>query len=242
MINGRFIKMILSNIGVILSSHSKLKKEMNNPDYDESDYWHTIQYACRKLNRKANVELRIHYDEYRPTGDGCMIYAHHQGLYDPIALISNSLIPLSAVCKIELENTPIIRDIIKATNSLCIDRTSIKQSLKVFNSVAEGVKSGRNYVVFPEGTRSKNTNTLGEFHAASFKCAMKAKCDIYPVAFVNSYKVLDERGFGRVIVDMHYLPCIKYEEYKDMKSTELSELVKSKIQSVIDIYERREGN
>ena len=242
MINGRFVKMILGNITNIPSMWMKLRKLIKDTDYDDLDRWNHVQYVMRKLHRKSNVNLHIHYAENRPTKSGCMIYANHQGLYDPVAIAANSVIPLGAVCKIELEKVPVIKDIIKATKTFCIDRNSVKQSLKVFNSVTDEVKSGKSYVIFPEGTRSKNGNEMLEFHAAAFRCAIKAKCDIYPIAFVDSYKAFDKKGFGKVDVHMHYLPCIKYEDFKDMKSTELAVLVKDKIQSVIDIYERKEEN
>lgn len=230
--------MILGNIFEIPGMHRTLKKMIKDEDYEELDKWRHIQYVMRKLHKKSKVELIVHYWENRPTTNGCMIYANHQGLYDPIAIAATSCIPFGAVCKEELRKVPIIKDIITATKSFCIDRSSIKQSLKIFNSVADEVKNGRNYVIFPEGTRSKDGNTMGEFHAAAFKCALKSKCDIYPVALVDSYKAFDQKGSGKVTVHINYLPCIKYSEYKDMNSTALSELVKSRIQATLDIYNK----
>ena len=93
---------------------------------------------------------------------------------------------------------------------------------------------GRNYLIFPEGTRSKNGNVMGEFHGGSFRCALKAQCPIVPIAFIDSYKVLDQKGSKPVSVQMHYLKAIPYEEFKDLKTVDLAELVKSRIQACID--------
>lgn len=37
-----------------------------------------------------------------------------------------------------------------------MDRNDIRQSLQVIVNVTNEVKNGRNYLIFPEGTRSKN--------------------------------------------------------------------------------------
>ena len=55
-----------------------------------------------------------------------------------------------------------------------------------------------------------------------------------PVALVDSFKVLDQKGSKRVSVQMHYLKPIPYEEYKDLKTVDVAELVKSRIQEVLD--------
>ena len=95
------------------------------------------------------------------------------------------------------------------------------------------MKNGRNYLIFPEGTRSKNGNVMGDFHGGSFRCALKAKCPILPVAFIDSFKVLDQKGSKPVTVQLHYLPLIPYEEFASMKATEVAELVKARIEAVI---------
>ena len=46
--------------------------------------------------------------------------------------------------------------------------------------------------------------------------------------------MLDQKGSAPVSVQMHYLAPIAYEEYKDLKTVEIAELVKSRIQACID--------
>ena len=91
-------------------------------------------------------------------------------------------------------------------------------------------------VIFPEGTRSKNGNQMGEFHGGSFRCAVKAKCPILPIVFIDSYKVLDQKGSKPMAVQLHYLKPIPYEEYKDLKTVDIAAMVKDRIQAVIDEY------
>jgi 1-acyl-sn-glycerol-3-phosphate acyltransferase len=110
----------------------------------------------------------------------------------------------------------------------------VRQSLTVIQNVVKEVQSGRSYIIFPEGTRSKNGNTMGEFHGGSFRAATKAKCPIVPVAFVDSFKVLDQKGSKPVSVQIHYLPPIPYEQYADLKTVELAALVKERIAVAIE--------
>jgi 1-acyl-sn-glycerol-3-phosphate acyltransferase len=59
---------------------------------------------------------------------------------------------------------------------------------------------------------------------------------VIPVAFVNSFKVLDEKGCKPVNVQIHYLKPIYEEEYAGMKTNELAELVKGRIEEVLKEY------
>ena len=60
--------------------------------------------------------------------------------------------------------------------------------------MAEEVKKGRNFIIFPEGTRSRQGNHTLEFKGGSFKAAMKAKCPIVPCALIDSFIPFDENS------------------------------------------------
>lgn len=111
-----------------------------------------------------------------------------------------------------------------------IDREDLKQSMQVIVNVIREVKAGRNYLIFPEGTRSKNGNHPGPFKGGSFKTATKTKCPIVPVALIDSFKAFDTGSTERITVQVHILPPMYYEEYKDMHTTELAEEVKRRIE------------
>lgn len=114
-----------------------------------------------------------------------------------------------------------------------MDREDVRQSMKVIQAVTKEVEGGRNYLIFPEGTRSKQGNNLLDFHGGSFKCALKAKSTILPIAFIDRFKILDQKGIGKVTVQLHYLQPITYEEYKNLKTTGLARLVRSRIEKVV---------
>ena len=142
--------------------------------------------------------------------------------------------PIGAVLKKELSDIPFLKQIRLCTHSFAMDREDIKQSMEVIVNVIKEVKKGRNYLIFPEGTRSRKGNEMLDFHWGSFKCALKAKCPIVPIALVDSFKVLDQKGIKPVKVQIHYLKPIPYEEYKDLNTKDLAEMVHSRIKEAVD--------
>ena len=203
-------------------------------EYPEIEKWLHIHKTMKLAVEAGNIDLLVTGRENLPEQDGFVLYANHQGLFDVLALASDWDRPLAAVLKKELAEVPLLKQIRLCTHSYAMDREDVRQSLTVIKNVTEQVQKGRNFLIFPEGTRSKNGNCMGEFHGGSFRAAMKAQCPIVPLCFIDSFKVLDQKGSKRVSVQMHYLKPIAYEEYKNLKTVDVAELVKSRIQAVLD--------
>ena len=117
-----------------------------------------------------------------------------------------------------------------------MDREDIRQSMQVILNVTKEVKNGRNYLIFAEGTRSKNGNHPQEFKGGSFKAATKARCPIVPVALIDTYKAFDTGSAKPLTVQVHFLEPMYYEEYKDMKSTEIAAEVKRRVEETIQKF------
>ena len=231
----RIALMVLRNFYKVPYLYGKLCHYAKYTDkYSEQEKWDHIQHILGLAVKTGNVNLQVYGLENIPDEDGFMFYANHQGMFDVVALAATSPVALGAVLKKELANVPLLKQIRLCTKSFAMDREDVRQSLEVIKAVTEEVKKGRNYLIFPEGTRSKNGNTMGEFHGGSFRAAMKAKCPIVPIAFIDSFKVLDQKGSAPVTVQMHYLEPICYDVYKDMKTVEVAALVKERIQKTLD--------
>ena len=230
----RILLMVLRNLPKVPGAWFKLCKYANNvDDYPELERWKHIQYVLNLAIQGGNIDLTVTGLENIPTEGGFMMYGNHQGLFDVVALAATCPTPMGAVLKKELLGIPFVQQVIDCTKSYPMDRDDVRQSLTVIQNVTEEVKQGRNYLIFPEGTRSKNGNTLGEFHGGSFRCAIKAKCPILPVAFIDSFKVFDQKGSDQLTVQLHYLPLIPYEEFAGLKATEVAALVKERIETAI---------
>ena len=226
--------MILKNIHILPGACWKLRRYAKHPErHSELEMYRHIQSIAKKAVKRCNVTLQVSGQENIPTEGGFLLYGNHQGLFDILAVVTTCDQPIGAVLKIELKDKPLIKDFISCTNSFPMDREDVRQSLTVIQNVIKEVSNGRNYLIFPEGTRSKNTNELLEFHNGSFRCAVKSKRPIVPIALVDCYKVLDQKGSKPLTVQIHYLKPIPYEEYQDMNTKELAALVRSRIEEKV---------
>ena len=233
----RLVLMVLRNIHRVPGAWVKLCRYAKNPDqYPESERYAHIRYILKLAVNSGNLELVVTGQENLPKEDGFILFGNHQGMFDPLALAATCDRPLGAVFKKELADIPFLKQVIACTKSFAMDREDARQAMTVIRAVTQEVQSGRNYVIFPEGTRSKNGNKMRHFHAGSFRSAVKAKAPILPIAVIDCHRILDEKGSKTLTAQVHFLKPIGYEEYKDLKTVDLAALVKSRIQETIDAY------
>ena len=230
----RIVMMCLRNLFLVPPAYIKLCHYAKHTDkYPELTKYRHIQYIFKRAVKSGNVDLQVFGQENIPTENGFTMYSNHQGMFDILAIPATCDQPLGGVLKKELKDIPFIKQVIACTKSFPMDREDVRASMEVILAATKEVASGRNYLIFPEGTRSKNGNQMREFHAGSFKIAMKAKAPILPVALIDCYKVFDQKGCKPVSMQIHYLPVIPYEEYKDMKTPELAQMVHDRIEACV---------
>ena len=184
-------------------------------------------------NRAGRVVIDTHGIENLPEKDGYIMYPNHQGMFDALAIIEGNPHPFSIVMKKEVKDVFFLKQVFQMVGAIPIDREDIRQSMQVILQVAKEVSEGRNFIIFPEGTRSKMGNKVQTFKGGSFKSAMRAKAPIVPVALIDSYVPFDRNTIRKTTVQVHYLKPMYYEEYKDMKSTEIAAEVQHRIEEVI---------
>ena len=231
----RLVMVVLKNIAIIPAAWMKLCKYAKHTDeYSYEEKYKHIRYILKHVCKSGNIDLQVTGLENIPEKDGFLMCGNHQGIFDIVAIVESFERPIAAVLKKELKDIPFLKQIVKCTHSYPMDREDVRQSMKVIQGVTQDLMNGRNMVIFPEGTRSKNGNQMGEFHAGTFKCVAKSKAPIVPFAFIDSFKVLDQDGCGPLKVQLHYLKPIFYDEYKDLKTNEIAALVKARIGEVIE--------
>lgn len=154
-------------------------------------------------------------------------------MFDALALIYLLERPVSLVLKKELANIPFLKQVFACLDAYPLDRSDPRQGMQVILKMTEDIKQGRSFIIFAEGTRSRNGNALLPFKGGSFKCAVKAKSPIVPIALVDSYKAFDTGSIAQQTVQVHFLDPIGYEEYQGMKTTEIAAMVKARIEAKI---------
>lgn len=235
----RILLMVFRNIVLVPYMWVRLCYRAAHADkYSEENHYAFLKWIVIHANKGGNVNIEAHGTENLPRKNGFMYFPNHQGLYDVLAIIEASPNPFSVVAKKEIKNIQFLKQVFACMRAYMIDREDVRQAMQVIIDVSKEVKNGRNYLIFAEGTRSKNGNRIGSFKGGSFKAATKAKCPIVPVALLDSFKPFDTNSITPVTVQVHFLEPLYYDDYKDMKTTEIAELVHDRIQQTIDQYEK----
>jgi 1-acyl-sn-glycerol-3-phosphate acyltransferase len=192
-----------------------------------------LKDIVKHANKGGRITVDAHGVENIPKENGFILFPNHQGMYDVLAILDACPNPISVVAKQEVAQVQGLKQVFACMKALFIDRNDLKQSMKVIQQVTAEVKQGRNYVIFAEGTRSRQQNQVLDFKGGSFKSAVKARCPIVPVALIDAYKGFDTNSIKPITVQIHFLPPMEYEEYKELKTTEIAEVVKNRIQATI---------
>ena len=215
---------------------NKFNKSESKTQEEKYDYGMSI---ISKIVKKARVEPVVFGKENLPSEDGYLLAPNHQGMFDPLIIMTTLDTRTNVVLKKELTEVFVLKDVIKLMGLISIDRENLRQSMSVIKEVTTLLENKHNCIIFAEGTRSKKQNELLEFKGGSFKCAVNAKAPIVPVCLIDSYKVFDNNSIKKVIVQLHYLKPIEYDEYKDMNTNEIAQLVQSRIEACMYSNENR---
>lgn len=238
----RIILMVFRNLFLIPYMWIRLNRHAKHADqYTDMEHYLFLRWIVERANRGGNVQVVAEGVENIPKENGFMYYPNHQGMYDILALLNASTAPFSVVAKIEVKDVPFLKQVIACLKGFTLDREDVRQAMQVIMKVTQEVKKGRNYVIFAEGTRSKNGNVTQDFKGGSFKAATKAKCPIVPVALLNSFAPFDTHDIKPVTVYVRFLEPLLYEDYKDMKTLEIAALVKERIDTAIEECSKKEG-
>jgi len=229
----RIILMVVRLIYIAPYYMYRIWKYGKTENVDLKEAYDYIKKVTKAANKAGRVKIESHGLENLPKEDGFIFYPNHQGLYDVLVFLESCPRPFGFVMKKEAADIILLKQVRKALGGISIDREDIRQSMKVIQQMAEEVKKGRNFLIFAEGTRSRHGNRTGEFKGGSFKAATKAKCPIVPCALIDSFVPFDENSIRPVTVKLFYLEPIYYDDYNDMKTTEIAEEVKRRIDKVI---------
>lgn len=125
-----------------------------------------------------------------------LFVGNHRSIFDIVMLIFLIKRPFGFIGKAEVTKWPYINIILSMMGGLFIDRTDNRKALK---TILEGIallKSGHSMLIFPEGTRNKQSTEPLPFKQGSLKLADKANVPIVPFGL---------KGTDNVFENNHYL-------------------------------------
>ena len=188
------------------------------------------------MMRNGRIKTESTGQELLPKEGGYVMYSNHQGKYDTLGIMISHPKPCTVVIDAYRSKLPITDTFIDLVQGSRLDKRDMKTQLKTILEIADAVKAGRRYIIFPEGGYDNNRNELQEFMAGSFKCAIRAKAPIVPVAIIDSYKPFGVNSLRKVTTQVHFLAPIYYEEYAKMRTVEIAKIVKARIAEAIEMH------
>jgi len=157
--------------------------------------------------------------------------ANHASHFDIVALSRVMPVGLFFVAKKELSRIPVMGQYMNFIGHIFVDRKNKENAMRSMQIAAEKIKSGKNVISFPEGTRSK-TDNMNIFKRGSFIIARDGKIDIVPIAIMGSRKILASGSFGirpgtiEVVIGKR----IKSEEFDGMSVEAIAELSQKRVE------------
>ncbi len=209
--------------------------------YGDLASYKLVQKIVNIIKRRGRIQTDVYGKDTLPKEGGYIMYANHQGKYDAIGILHAHDEPVSIVIDSVTAKRILADQVIKLVHGARFVKGDIKQQATEIIRIIKEVKEGKKWLIFPEAGYVDNKNELIDFHAGSFKMALKAKCPIVPVALIDSYKPFGVPSLKKVTTQVHFIEPIMYEEYKDMNTIEISELVKSRIRERIAAYATEES-
>lgn len=158
------------------------------------------------------------------------MHPNHQGKYDALGIILAQEKPCGVLWGKKQAERLMSRQVCGLIDAVVIDLDNNRDKVRAIMDVTRQVKSGRNFLIFPEGGYTDNKNELQEFQAGCFSCSLQTKTPIVPIALFDSYKSMNSNTFERVDTQVHFLKPILYSEYGELKKKEVAKLVKSRIE------------
>ena len=131
-------------------------------------------------------------EENVPTDTPVLYIANHKSLFDIIVTYIRCPRRTGYVSKDIMAKVPSLNLWMKRLYCLFLNRSDIKEGLKMILAGIDNIKNGISMCIFPEGTRNKTDELVLPFKEGSFKMAEKTGCPIIPMALTNTSAIFED--------------------------------------------------
>lgn len=174
----------------------------------------------------------------KPKNNEKRIYViNHASMFD-VVLMYLLPGPIKSIMKHGYIKLPLIGWISVLSGNVLLKESG--SNIDVYYDVVKKLEKGCPFVIFPEGTKSRDSK-INKFHHGSFKMAIDTKSDIVPVVF-DTWNVIRPGAYWirDVKPSIRILDAIKYEYFKNFDYKTLSNIVRLKmIEALIKLRDER---
>ncbi len=196
-----------------------------------------VKWLCRFFVRSLFIRVKTIGTENFDHNKAYLFVSNHVNIFD--LFILNGYIPNFArgVEQDKHFDWPIWGKVTARFGNIPISQTQFKSALKSLEKAEQAVREGTSIIIMPEGHRTRDGELL-PFMRGPFMLALKTKADIVPMAMVGAFAVkkVTHRTIRPGKIKVVFGETILYENIKNLSSKELRDLVKDKIQKLIEAH------
>lgn len=222
---------------IVTTPQRRRLREMTETDPAESSRLShlAVKKAFRTILRIAGVKIEVSGLDNIPD-EACLYVGNHNSYFD--ILVTETVIPSGTgfVSKDSLQKIPGLSSWMNLIHCLFLNRTDVREGLKMILTGADYLKEGYSMFIFPEGTRSRDGH-IGEFKGGSLKMAQKAGAPIVPVAISGSSKIFEKNEGLRVTpghVKVSFGTPFKFSDLTKEQKKTISDHTRAAIQVMLD--------
>ena len=162
-----------------------------------------IGFARLLLGIEIEIISRQSYDNNKAH----IFMANHLSFLDGPLLLLVIPQPVRVLLKQEVFRFPILGQAMRFVGFVPVDRKGLKSGKKSIDKATQFIKQkGYSYLIFPEGTRSKD-GKIQAFRRGAFFLAVNSQASIIPVSISGSYKLMPKGSYlvkkGKIRVTFH---------------------------------------
>lgn len=148
---------------------------------------------CRGIMFLTGSKVKVTGLENIPD-ETVLFVGNHRSIFDIVLLIKVINRPFGFIGKKELAKVPYLNLLLKVNGGLFLNRTNFREGLKVILTGIEMLKSGVSLLIFPEGTRNKESQEPLPFKQGSLKLAEKSNVPIVPFAIKGTDDIFENNN------------------------------------------------
>lgn len=201
-------------------------------------HWLLYQ-VCGMMLFFTNVHVKVIGKEWVPN-QTYVCYANHKSDLDPIILYHSMHRICSALGKKPLFKHYIIRECQKVFNVLPLDRDNDREAAKSIIEAIRALRAGLSYMIFPEGgIKSRETEEMVDLKAGAYKLVTKSEVLLLPATILGSSKLKGRSLLKRAHITVIFHKPLSVEDYKDLNTTEIGNIVRDIIHEDVVAYEKK---
>lgn len=230
----RLVYLVLVSLPLVIYYLLVIYYVVNHKDqYTEFQRYSIAKKIVKIVRKNGKIKTEVFGAENLPEDVGYVMYSNHQGKYDALGIISAHEKPCTFLIDAKRSRLPLANEFTLLLEASRLDKSNLRSQARTIRKIIEQVANGRRYIVFPEGGYEDNGNHTRDFLPGAFRCSLKSKTPIIPVAIIDSYKVFGINSLKPVKTQVHFLKPLYYEEYRSMNTVQVSKLVRSRIDEAI---------